>query len=128
MEVDKTFTKDELIRQYEKLNEELAKEVQFSLALKTQLEESSKKIKELNEKSWNLERDRDKLKKKINEIVFNQIAKLEAIKMLFSIASSGHTHRSKAMFSEHAKHVIDEEIKATQHSAGVFDLHDNMPF
>jgi len=123
MEVDKTFTKDELIRQ-----EELAKEVKCSLALKTQLEESSKKIRDLNDKAHNLERDRDKLKKKINEIVFNQIAKLEAVKMLFSIASSGHTHRSKTMFSEHAKHVIDEEIKATRHNAGVFDLHDNMPF
>lgn len=81
-------------------------------------------------KMHDLEIDRDKLKKKINEIVFNQIAKLEAVKMLFSIASSGHTHRSKAMFSEHAKHVIDEEIKATKYNANVlaFDLHDNMPF
>lgn len=128
MIVNDKMTKAEILWHYISSQELLDDEKKHSEQTKKMLELSKSENQNLKTKIYNLERDRETLKKKIKEILFNQIAKLEAVKMLFTITSGAHTHRSKAMFSEQAKQMLDEEIKTTQHNAGVFNLHDEWPF
>jgi len=128
MIVNEKMTKAEILGHYNLSQELLNNTTKYSEQYKNALSESLKERATLKQKVFDLEKDCETLKKKIKEIVFNQVAKLEAVKMLFSITSGAHTHRSKAMFSDQAKQMIDEEIKTTQHNAGFFNLHDGLPF
>jgi hypothetical protein len=50
----------------------------------------------------------------MNQWCSKQIARLEAVKMLFSVMESGGTHRQKRLFYHQALIVIDSEIKNLQ--------------
>jgi len=69
----------------------------------------------------------DKLKKKDSEIRnvrLTQLSQMEAVKMLFDLMASGHTHRSKEMFVMHAKMVIDKQIEEIRR----YKFGDDNPF
>jgi hypothetical protein len=62
----------------------------------------------------NLTSKNNYLIKQMNQWCSKQIARLEAVKMLFSVMESGGTHRQKRLFYHQALIVIDSEIKNLQ--------------
>jgi hypothetical protein len=58
-----------------------------------------------------------------------QIARLEAVKMLFSFIEGGSTHRQKEMFATQAKEVIEKQIDQLRYDIKYnFIDSDNLPF
>ena len=100
-----------------------------SKGLLNKLEAHQKTIRQDIDTMFNLRSEVNKLNRYKVENTLLQIARLEAVKMLFSVIDGGSTHRQKEMFATQAKEVIEKEIG--QLRAGVkysFIDNDNLPF
>ena len=100
-----------------------------SKGLLNKLEAHQKTIRQDSETIYNLRSEADKLNRYKVENTLLQIARLEAVKMLFSVMDGGSTHRQKEMFATQAKEVIEKQIVQLRSTVKYnFSDSDNLPF
>jgi hypothetical protein len=81
-------------------------------------------IRQLNDAKHKNSQMLDKMK----AMVDTNVAQLEAVKMLFDLMKSGFTHRSKMMFCEHSKKVIDIQIAEVKDRKSWLEFDEKIPF
>lgn len=82
----------------------------------------SRQSDELN----SLKIDKKEMQKSMNEWVLKQIARLEAVQMLWSIMAGAGTHREKAAFYHQALTVVQSEINELKRGVNINS--DDLPF
>jgi hypothetical protein len=123
-------TKKQLQEEYTKeLNEWITRCEKYSTE-KDNLTESLADVKKIvskqNDELLKLREEKKQMQKQMNEWCSTQVARLEAVKMLWSIMDSGGSHRQKRLFYHQAVIVLESEINELKR--GVIVNSDDLPF
>lgn len=123
-------TKKQMQEEYTKeLNEWITRCEKYSTE-KDSLTESLSDVKKIvckkNDELFKLKKEKKQMQKQMNEWVSKQVARLEAVKMLWSIMDSGGSHRQKRLFMNQATIILQSEINELKR--GVIVNSDELPF